>query len=152
MPESSFSAPDLTKQPPRSARVRLGGFALLPRMLDKCRATIAGTNGGYHFACPLDQRILEFIGVEAEALKAEVAKGLGDGEILQWINQNGKVRRHRYEIAAWTAYEESRPATDVEARGYFQELQQEAGPQRNDIGTWAELLDLDDYVSFGGKA
>jgi hypothetical protein len=37
------NAPDLTKRPPRSPRVRLGGLALLPRMLDKGRATVAGT-------------------------------------------------------------------------------------------------------------
>ena len=45
--------PDLTEQPPRSARVRLGGYVILPRCLDKGRATIAGKNGEYHFACPL---------------------------------------------------------------------------------------------------
>jgi hypothetical protein len=38
----SLHTPDLTKQPPRSARVRLGGYVILPRMLDKGRATIAG--------------------------------------------------------------------------------------------------------------
>jgi hypothetical protein len=37
-----MNAPDLTQRPPRSPRVRLGGYALLPRMLDKGRATIAG--------------------------------------------------------------------------------------------------------------
>ena len=36
---------DLTQRPPRSTRCRLGGYALLPRMLDKGRATIAGKNG-----------------------------------------------------------------------------------------------------------
>ena len=33
------NAPDLTQRPPRSPRVRLGGFVILPRMLDKGRAT-----------------------------------------------------------------------------------------------------------------
>ncbi len=31
--------PDLTQFPPRSPRVRLGGYVILPRMLDKGRAT-----------------------------------------------------------------------------------------------------------------
>ena len=43
---------DLTLRPPRSPRCRLGGYALLPRMLDKGRATLAGKNGDYHYACP----------------------------------------------------------------------------------------------------
>jgi hypothetical protein len=36
---------DLTVRPPRSPRVRLGGYVILPRMLDKCRAMLAGKNG-----------------------------------------------------------------------------------------------------------
>jgi len=36
------NAPDLTQRPPRSPRVRLGGYVILPRMLDKGRATING--------------------------------------------------------------------------------------------------------------
>jgi hypothetical protein len=30
-------------------------------------------------------------------------------------------------------------------------LHEKAGPKREDINTWFDLLDLDDYVSFGGK-
>ena len=46
------NAPDLTQRPPRSPRVRLGGYVILPRMLDKGRATVAGKHGEYHYACP----------------------------------------------------------------------------------------------------
>ena len=41
----AIHAPDLTKQPPRSPRVRLGGYVILPRILDKGRALLAGTQG-----------------------------------------------------------------------------------------------------------
>ena len=51
---TDIHAPDLTKRPPRSPRVRLGGLVILPRMLDKGRAAIAGTIGDYHYDCPLD--------------------------------------------------------------------------------------------------
>ena len=93
---------NLTQRPPRSARTRLGGYVLLPRMLDKCRATIAGTPGEYHYDCPLDKHILNFVGIDAEALKAEVAKGLGDGEILEWITANAANKRTPWEIAQWS--------------------------------------------------
>ncbi|MEO7677968.1 MAG: DUF5069 domain-containing protein, partial [Verrucomicrobiota bacterium] len=43
------SYPDLTQRPPRSPRVRLGGYVLLPRILDKGRALLAGKLGEYHF-------------------------------------------------------------------------------------------------------
>src|ERR1035437_1837459 len=61
---------DLTKQAPRSPRVRLGGFVILPRCLDKGRATINGKNGEYHYDCPLDHRFLNFVGIKAAALKS----------------------------------------------------------------------------------
>src|SRR5271154_421267 len=102
----SLNTPDLTKQAPRSPRVRLGGYAILPRCLDKGRATIAGKNGEYHYDCPLDQRFLAFVGIDPEALKKELATGKGDGEILEWIETNAKHKRTEVEIAAWSAFAE----------------------------------------------
>src|SRR5215471_9266470 len=99
---------DLTKQAPRSPRVRLGGYAILPRMLDKGRAEIAGKNGEYHYNCPMDQRLLGFLGIDAEALRKELAAGKGDGEILEWIQQNAKNKHSDPEIASWSAQAELR--------------------------------------------
>ncbi len=143
---------DLTKTPPRSPRVRLGGYVVLPRMLDKGRATLAGKNGDYHYACPLDQRFLDFTGVDPEALKKELAANKGDGEILQWIQINAKHKRSDSEILAWSAWQEQRAPSDSESREYFNGLHKQAAPEREDIATWFDLLDVDDYVSFGGKA
>src|SRR5947207_9711448 len=97
------NTPDLTKRPPRSPRVRLGGYAILPRMLDKGRATIAGKNGEYNYACPMDERFLEFVGLEPKALKEQLAAGKGDGEILEWIIAHARHSRSQAEIAAWSA-------------------------------------------------
>lgn len=145
------NAPDLTKRPPRSARVRLGGYVILPRMLDKGRATIAGTNGEYNYACPMDQRFLEFTGVDPEALKKELAAGKSDTEILAWLEQNAKHKRTEVEIAAWTELAERRAPADTESREYFQGLHAKVAPKREDIVTWFDMLDVDDYASFGGK-
>jgi hypothetical protein len=144
--------PDLTKQPPRSPRVRLGGYAILPRMLDKGRAAIAGKNGEYHYACPQDQRFLSFVGIDPDALKKQLATGKGDGEILEWIEANAKHKRTEPEIVAWSAWVEQRAPTDPESRIYFNDIHSKAGAKREDIATWFDVLDLDDYVSFGGKA
>ena len=85
--DKKIFALDLTKRPPRSPRLCLGGYALLPRMLEKGRAKIAGTSGEYHYNCPLDQRILNFLGLDADALREQLATGKGDGEILQWVGE-----------------------------------------------------------------
>ena len=148
----SLNTPDLTKQPPRSPRVRLGGYASLPRMLDKGRATLAGKNGEYHFDCPLDKRLLSFLGLEAEQVSKQLAAGKSDGEILEWIQATAKPNRNDAEIVAWSASAEQRVPTDPGARTYFNDIHAKAGPKRSDIATWFDLLDLDDYVSFGGKA
>ena len=147
----ALNAPDLTKQPPRSARVRLGGYVVLPRCLDKGRATIADKNGEYHYACPLDQRFLEFAGVDPAALKKQLAAGKGDNEVLAWINTNAKHKRTDSEIAAWSAQQEQRVPTDPESREFFNDLHTKVAPKREDIATWFDLLDVDDYASFGGK-
>ncbi len=145
------NAPDLTKRPPRSPRVRLGGYVILPRMLDKGRALIAGTKGEYNYACPMDQRFLEFTGVNPEALKKQLAAGKGDGEILAWIRKNQKNKRTDAEIASWSAWQEQRAPSELEGREFFHGLHAKIAPTREDIATWFDLLDLDDYVSFGGQ-
>ena len=38
---------DLTKEPPRSPKTLVGGYVILGRTLDKCRALLAGTIGEY---------------------------------------------------------------------------------------------------------
>ena len=144
---------NLTERPPRSPRVRLGGYVILPRMLDKCRAELAGTNGEYHYDCPLDQRFLNFAGINADALKAEVVKGLGDGEILSWINESSSTKPEASAVVQWSTYAEARVPSDNESREFVNGIVAGAGgAEREDIGTWFEILDLDDHASFGGKA
>lgn len=152
MSTAKINAPDLTQRPPRSPRVCLGGYASLPRMLDKGRATLVGKNGEYHFDCPLDQRVLSFLGIEAGALKDQLAAGKGDGEILEWINANAKHKRSEWETEQWSAFMARRgPDSDPETLKYFVDMVSKVGG-RSDIRSFADLLDLDDYVSFGGKA
>ncbi|MEW6306645.1 MAG: DUF5069 domain-containing protein [Verrucomicrobiota bacterium] len=148
----NLHAPDLTQHPPRSPRVRLGGYALLPRLLDKGRALVGGKLGEYKYNCPLDQRFFQFAGIDADALKQQLTAGKGDGEILAWITANSTTKPSPVEIEAWSAWQDKRTPTDPEGREFFNELHTKSGPQREDIATWFDLLDLDDYASFGGKA
>ena len=148
------SAPsvDLTKRPPRSPRVRLGGFVILPRILDKGRATLVRKNGEYNYNCPLDRHFFKYVGVDADALKKQLELGKGDGEILQWIHQNAQNKVMPWQISAWSDYHEHRVPTDVETRDFFNNYQKKVGKHREDVANWFDVLDLDDFVSFGGKA
>ena len=146
----SLHTPDLTKFPPRSPRVRLGGYAILPRCLDKGRATVAGKAGEYHYACPLDQRFLTFVGIDAEDLKKQLDKS--DTEILEWITANAKHKRTTPEIIAWSAWQDTLAPDNPDSREFFNGIHKAGAPNRKDITGWFDVLDMDDFVTFGGKA
>jgi hypothetical protein len=121
-------------------------------MLDKGRAEIAGTSGEFHYNCPLDQHVINFLGIDPAALREQLAAGKGDGEILEWINANAKNQRTAWEIEQWSAFQEKRgPDSDAETLQHFAEAVGKFTKARDDIKTWADLLDLDDHVTFGGK-
>ena len=145
---------DLTQRPPRSPRVRLGGFVLLPRILDKGRAALAGKLGEYHFAGQgLDRHFFNFVGLDHESLKQELAKGKGDWEMLAWVHAHAKHARQPWEIAAWSEYHLRRvPDSDADTLPEFAEEVKKFNPLREDVNTWFDLLDVDDYCSFGGTA
>jgi hypothetical protein len=142
---------NLTQRPPRSPRARLGGFAILPRMLDKGRAIIAETNGEYNYDCSLDKRFTSFAGIDAAAMKTLLSDGKGDGDILKWITETSTTKPTDLEIQTWSQWVGQRVPEDIESRGFFNEMQSKIAPEREDIVTWFDMLDLDDYVSFGGK-
>jgi len=153
MKAKRINALDLTQRPPRSPRVRLGGYVILPRMLDKGRATLAKTAGEYVFNSAMDQHWLRFTGITARVLKAELAKGKGDGEILEWVQKTAPHKRAPWEIQQWSAYFNERgPDSDAETLGFFAERVAAKSKTREDIKTWFDLLDTDDHVSFGGQA
>ena len=150
---SNFTSLDLTQRPPRSPRVTLGGYVLLPRILDKCRATIAGKSGEFRFgAKSMDRHFLIYTGIEEAALKAEVATGKSDSEMLAWVQANAKPRREPWEVAQWSNYQIQRSSdSDAETLQFFAEAVAKFSITREDIKTWFDLLDLDDYVTFGGQ-
>jgi hypothetical protein len=145
---------DLTQRPPRSPRTKLGGYVILPRVLDKGRASLAGKLGEYHYkGAGMDRHFFEFAGIDHEALTKEIAKGLSDGELLAWVQANSRHKRQSWEITAWSNYHLQRgPDSDAETIEYFASEVKKFSPSREDINTWFDLMDLDDYCSFGGKA
>src|SRR5436190_22560618 len=83
---------DLTKEAPRSPRIRVGGYAILGRTIDKCRALVAGNIGEYHFDCPLDNILFGFKGVNGADFKAQIAQGASEPEVVERLNTSGKTK------------------------------------------------------------
>jgi hypothetical protein len=146
----NYSAPDLTQHPPRSVRVRLGGYAHLARLLDKARAVIAGKGADYHYNCPLDQQLFAFTGISADAMLAEIKTGKTDTQILAWIEATSK--RQRYEVIAWSAWLEQHGPGGAPGHEWAAGVIKGNKSERDDIRSFADILDFDDYHSYGGKA
>lgn len=141
------NAKDLTREAPRSPRLRLGGYALMARMIDKGRATINGTNGEYHFDCPVDNMLFSFKGVKGDDVRQLLASGAGDEQVLAWFNTHGAPKTDS-EIKAWSAGVEAvNSHDDPEEREWFDGECQRLGldPARTTLLTY---LETDDRQSF----
>jgi uncharacterized protein DUF5069 len=130
--------------------VTLGGYVILPRMLDKGRAQLAGKAGDYHFNCSLDQRFASFAGVNTDDILQLLRQGKSDSEVLAWVRQHGK--RSDFEIVSWSQFQLQRGPSDNEGREFLSSTVESLAPHRDDVQTFFDLLDLDDFVTFGGPA
>ncbi len=136
---------DLTKEYPRSPNERLLTLVSLARTIDKARAYNEGKLGEYHYDCPHDKPLFQFLGVDANTFAKKVGELGTDEEILEWVGRSLLSRATPRDIAAfnqdrihWRPY----PGSDGEKA--FNELRQKVAPDRTDITTWFDLLDLDE--------
>jgi len=138
-------AKDLTTDFPRSPRETLGGYVLAARMIDKCRAVINGTNGEYHYNCPLDQRILSFTGIHADALKNFAATGASDEEIGEWINTHSKVQS-REEIIQWNNQQRDLRLSDLPlpVQVYMEDYIKQYVPAGKIVYHWFDVYDYEE--------
>jgi hypothetical protein len=146
-----WMAPNLEAHPPRSVRTLLGGYAILARVIDKGRAKAFGKAGEFKYGCGSDQHWLTFAGIDAEALYDQIASGASDGALLAWIESQTSLAP--WQIAAWTAHRSLAVPASNEDRAFLS-AQVEAmpgGPAREDLATWFDFLDADDFATFGGK-
>jgi hypothetical protein len=142
---------DLTKEAPRSPRIRVGGYAILGRTIDKCRALVAGNIGEYHFDCPLDNTLFGFKGVKGADFKAQIENGASDQQMAEWLDANGE-KRTPDEIKRWGEEVEAASLyNDPEKREFFVEECQKLGLDPAKTTTW-EWLEADDKASHAQKA
>lgn len=140
---------DLTKEAPRSPRIRIGGYAILGRTIDKCRALVAGNIGEYHFDCPLDNMLFGFKGIKGPDFKAQIESGASDQQMAEWIDANGE-KKSPDEIKRWSDEVESNsPYNNPERRDWFVEQTKPLGldPSKTTLFDWLEADDKASYAS-----
>jgi len=144
-------ARDLTKQAPHSPRERIAGFVIASRAVDKCRASLAGTPGEYHYDCPLDNLFFSFKGINGEQFKAAVQAAKNYEDVAIWLQANG-TKKTPAEIKSWSdEMEAGSLMKNPEKRDYFMESCSRLGlnPQMNTTFDW---LEADDRESFRRKS
>ena len=144
-PNLKLLAPDLTKNYPRSPRETLAGYVIAARMLDKCRAVLAGTAGEYHFDCPLDNQFLGFAGIKADEFKTLVATGVPDDEIAAWIEQHSKVK-DRAEIIVWNNKLRCTRLCDmpINLQEFLEGYILQFVPKNRPVYVWFDVYDLEE--------
>jgi len=133
---------DLTKDYPRSVRAKWQGIVQLGRAIDKGKATALGTVGEYHYDCPMDQAVFEFLGIDAGRLLDVIKNAKSDAEI-EAFTRPFVAAKSAEEVARWNREWLQRGPSE-ESREFFFDLRNQVAPDRTDVTSWADLLDLDE--------
>jgi hypothetical protein len=135
---------DLTTSYPRSVRDEYLGVVQLGRAVDKGIALANGLNGEYNFDCPMDKGVFEFLGVDGDALLDVIKNANSESEIEAYLKPF-VAKKSAQEIAAFNAdFVSHGPQPGSDAEKYFLNLRNDVAPDRTDVTTWPDLLDLDE--------
>ena len=119
------------------------GYVHLARMIDKCRAVLAGAEGEYIYPCPMDDRLMEFTGITADQFTAAVKANPSDKAVANWFTQRATVHPPA-ELEAWNRMMLTRGPSTPEKQEYFNRLRDGLDPSRTDLTAWADLQDLEE--------
>lgn len=133
---------DLTKEYPRSVRDKWQGVVQLARTIDKGRAKALGDIGEYHYNCPMDQAVFGFLGIDHERLLDSIRNAKSDAEIEAFTRPFVDAKS-REEIERWNREWLSHEPQGESGKA-FQGLRAQIAPDRTDVTTWPDLLDIDE--------
>ena len=115
---------------------------MIPRMLDKARAYNNKSLGEYIYPCPLDQIILDFLGIDHKKLTYQAQK-LTDEEIELWINEmlSNKSINDKENINKKLL---GRKPNTKESINRFNLIRDKINPSIKNVTTWVELIELEE--------
>ena len=135
---------DLTATYPRSVSEKLAGVVMLARTTDKAKAKAHGNLGEYHYDCPMDKAVFGFLGIDQAQYLEAVAHARSDADIENYAKQFVQ-KKTAAEIDTFNAnFLQYKPEAGSEAETDFHELRKSVAPDRDDVTTWADVLDLDE--------
>jgi hypothetical protein len=133
---------DLTKTKPRSVHATMLGIVQLARTTDKAKAKVNGTIGDYNYDCSMDRGLFEYLGINAASFLDVVKNAKDDSEISMYAN--GFVsKKDPVSIATFNKKWLSSVPTG-ESLEHFNKLRARVAPDRTDVTSWPDLLDLEE--------
>ena len=124
-------------------RYEMEGYVHLARMIDKCRAVLAKTEGEYIYPCPMDDRLMEFAGITADQFTAAVKANPSDDAVAKWFAQTTKAHLPA-ELESWNQMMLSRGPSSPASMARFKKYRDAVDPSRIDLTAWADLQDLEE--------
>ncbi|MDQ6780881.1 MAG: DUF5069 domain-containing protein [Candidatus Eremiobacteraeota bacterium] len=132
---------DLTKQPPRSPRVQVGGLVMIARTIDKLRASLPGGNPGSYKMPGFSAEILERLGVSEDALRGVIAKAESEDAVLAWLAAHTDQARYP---------EINREFSEETSEGYSEKFHASYPAARKyNLSNVFEIMEYDDREMFG---
>jgi hypothetical protein len=84
------AAKDLAHEDPEPMDAKLHGYPWLPRMIDKARASHAGTLGTYYrYPCPIDAACLDLLGIDADTFRKIAAEAIDEQAVIDQLTTIG---------------------------------------------------------------
>lgn len=134
---------DLRTGFPRSMKAKIAGHVHVARMIDKCRAVLAGTEGEYIYPCPMDERLIEFAGITADQFTEAVKTNPTDEGVATWFQQAATPHKPA-ELEDWNQKLLARGPSSPESAAKFKKYRDAIDPSRTDLTAWSDLQDLEE--------
>lgn len=133
---------DLTKEYPRSVHEKVHALVMIGRAIDKGKALAHGNIGEYNFNCPMDAAVFAFLGIDHAKLLEVIKHAKSDSEIYAYV-QPFIEKKTPSEIQAWN-HELISDRPEGDSLEYFVARRNQIAPERTDVTSWPDLLDLDE--------
>lgn len=116
---------------------------MLPRTIDKLRATLPGGDPGAYRITGMSGRLLEWLGVQEDAIRAAVAAAKDDADVAAWLRAHTDASKY----PEWNERTEKRSVDDID-RSWFSATYPwwaEGSPR-----LLVDILEEDDRRAFSG--
>lgn len=147
--EHDYGLVDLTRHAPRSPYdSSVMGILGLARLIDKGRAMLTHTIGGYFYGqdSGLDRQLLSFLGTSADDFKNALKTCVDDHAVVAWLKT--KTQKSETEIATFnTDIAMWEPSTDRQ-KAFLTSYMNKIAPDRSDVTCFAAMVQLDDQITF----